>query len=283
GRATCGGRVPPTSESFSATTCRAWKMSVPQSNSTHTTAMPRAVAERTRRTFKAPLMALSIGNVTRDSISSGAIPRPSVRIVTVGAVKSGNTSTGISRAVQMPPASSSAEKRITIQWCSIDHCTSRFMMGSSVDVAFSRETLRGGRELDFIRPANHDAIADADAVADTDLIAIADRDVDVSPREAFAADLHEHVRPSSLVQDGGFRHGGNADSVVPVQDSGPVLPDEELAGAVVDVELDWQRTCFWIDDSGVVPVIGPQRDRIRTAGNLECDVGKPSCRRDVLG
>ena len=32
------------------------KMSVPQSNSTHTTAMPTAVADRTRRTPDAPLI-----------------------------------------------------------------------------------------------------------------------------------------------------------------------------------------------------------------------------------
>ena len=116
GRSTCGGSVLPTSASFSATTCRARKMSVPQSNSTHTTAMPSAVAERTRRTLEAPLMALSSGNVTSDSISSGAMPRPSVRMVTVGAVRSGNTSTGISRAVHNPPTRSNTEKIITIQW-----------------------------------------------------------------------------------------------------------------------------------------------------------------------
>ena len=40
GRSTCGGSVPPTSASFSATIWRAPKMSVPQSNSTQTTAMP---------------------------------------------------------------------------------------------------------------------------------------------------------------------------------------------------------------------------------------------------
>ena len=121
GRSTCGGRAPLTSDSFSATTCRAMKISVPQSNSTHTTAMPTAVADRTRRTLDAPLMALSIGNVTSDSISSGAMPWPSVRIVTVGAVRSGKTSTGMSRAVQKPAASSRIENASTIQWCSIDH------------------------------------------------------------------------------------------------------------------------------------------------------------------
>ena len=61
GRSTCGGSAPLTSDSFSDTSWRAMKMSVPQSNSTQTTAMPTAVAERTRRTPEAPLMALSIG------------------------------------------------------------------------------------------------------------------------------------------------------------------------------------------------------------------------------
>ena len=115
GRSTCGGRTPLTSDSFSETSWRAMKMSVPQSNSTQTTAMPTAVAERTRRTPEAPLMALSIGNVTSDSISSGAMPWPSVRIVTVGAVRSGNTSIGICRAVHAPAASSSTESPMTIQ------------------------------------------------------------------------------------------------------------------------------------------------------------------------
>ena len=66
-------------------------------------------------------MALSIGNVTRDSNSSGAMPCPSVRIVTVGAVRSGKTSTGIRQAVQAPAAKSSTDSPSTIQWWSIDH------------------------------------------------------------------------------------------------------------------------------------------------------------------
>ena len=76
--------------------------------------MPTALAERTRRTPETPLIALSIGKTTSDSISSGAIPWPSARIVTVGAVRSGNTSTGMSRAVQIPAASSSTDRAITI-------------------------------------------------------------------------------------------------------------------------------------------------------------------------
>jgi hypothetical protein len=115
GRSTCVGRLPLTRASFSATIWRATKISVPQSNSTQTTAMPTAVADRTRRTSDAPLIAASIGNVTSVSISSGTIPRPSARIVTVGAVRSGNTSTGIPRAVKRPAAASSTESPSTIQ------------------------------------------------------------------------------------------------------------------------------------------------------------------------
>jgi hypothetical protein len=74
GRSTCGGSAPATSESFSDTSCLARKMSVPQSNSTQTTAIPTAVADLTRLTPDAPLIAVSIGKVTSDSISSGAMP-----------------------------------------------------------------------------------------------------------------------------------------------------------------------------------------------------------------
>src|SRR5687768_16980902 len=69
-------------------------MSSPQSNSTHTTATPTAVADLTRRTPLAPFKAVSKGKVTSDSISEGAMPGDSASSVTVGAVKSGSTSTG---------------------------------------------------------------------------------------------------------------------------------------------------------------------------------------------
>ena len=85
--------------SFSATICRARKMSVPQSNSTHTTEIPCAVDERTRRTPVAPFTDVSMGNDTNASTSSGAMPWASVSTVTVGAVRSGNTSTGMRHAV----------------------------------------------------------------------------------------------------------------------------------------------------------------------------------------
>jgi hypothetical protein len=74
-------------------------MSIPHANSTQTTEMPTAVDDRTRRTPEAPLSAASMGNVTWLSTSVGAMPWASVMTVTVGAVRSGKTSTGMRRAV----------------------------------------------------------------------------------------------------------------------------------------------------------------------------------------
>ena len=102
GRSTSGGRSLLTEAIFSATTCRASRMSVPHSNSTQTTEMPTAVADRTRRTPAAPLTEVSMGNVTWLSTSVGAMPSASVMTVTVGAVRSGKTSTGIRTAVKPP-------------------------------------------------------------------------------------------------------------------------------------------------------------------------------------
>src|SRR5262245_3868268 len=87
-------------------------MSCPQSNSTQITATPTAVAERTRRTPEAPFRADSIGKVTSDSISVGTMPRPSTRMVTVGALKSGRTSSGI-LDITYPPQLRKATARET--------------------------------------------------------------------------------------------------------------------------------------------------------------------------
>ena len=99
GRSTSGGNWPATVLIFSLTIWRAPRMSVPHSNSTQTTEMPTAVAERTRRTPDAPFTAVSTGNVICVSTSVGDMPCASVMTVTVGAVRSGNTSTGIRVAV----------------------------------------------------------------------------------------------------------------------------------------------------------------------------------------
>ena len=121
-----GGRLGATVWSFSVTIWRARKMSVPQSNSTQMTAIPWAVEERTRRTPVAPFTEASTGKVTRVSTSSGAMPWASDRIVTVGAVRSGKTSTGRRSAVQAPPARRSTAPRSTRRRFASDQRMSRF-------------------------------------------------------------------------------------------------------------------------------------------------------------
>src|SRR6056297_2681423 len=113
GGGTSLGRLVVTNCSFSFTICRALKMSVPQSNSTHTMDTPFAVDDRTRRTPVAPLTDVSMGMVTRRSTSSGAIPCASVITVTVGAVKSGKTSTGILSTTYAPAKNNTIEVTTT--------------------------------------------------------------------------------------------------------------------------------------------------------------------------
>ena len=96
-----------TVDSFSDTICLALYMSVPQLNSTHTTENPVVDDERTRLTSVAPLTAVSTGNVTRRS--TAAIPRASVITTTVGAFRSGNTSTSILPVVYTPKSISSTD------------------------------------------------------------------------------------------------------------------------------------------------------------------------------
>ena len=69
--------------------------------------------ERTRLTLAAPFTAVSTGKVTRRSTSSADIPRASDIITTVGAVRSGNTSTSILSALHRPPATMRAAPRST--------------------------------------------------------------------------------------------------------------------------------------------------------------------------
>ena len=90
--------------SFSLTTWRALKGSMPQSNSTKTKLLPCIEVERTRLTLAAPLTAVSMGNDTSRSTSSGAMPWASVITTTVGALRSGNTSTSEREAEYRPAA-----------------------------------------------------------------------------------------------------------------------------------------------------------------------------------
>ncbi len=99
GLPTLAGNDSLTTASFSLTICRARYISVSQSNSTQTTENPFVEEERTRRTPVAPFTAVSTGKVTSCSTSSAAIPFASVMMTTVGALRSGNTSTSVCMAV----------------------------------------------------------------------------------------------------------------------------------------------------------------------------------------
>ena len=96
------GKFSPITLIFSLTVCRALKISVFHSNSTQTIEIPAEDELRTLRTFVAPFTDVSMGNVTSFSTSSGAIPCASVNTTTVGAVRSGNTSTSIFEATKEP-------------------------------------------------------------------------------------------------------------------------------------------------------------------------------------
>ena len=90
---------------------------MPQSKSACTIEIPAVLEERTRRTPCAPVSVLSIGKVTSRSISIAAKPGASVSTVTVGAVRSGNTSTGMRRAARDPHTNSAqALSNTTARW-----------------------------------------------------------------------------------------------------------------------------------------------------------------------
>ena len=116
-------------ESFSETIWRALYISVPQSNSTQTIEKPLVEVERTRRTLVAPLRTVSIGKVTDFSTSSGAYPLASVITVTVGAFKSGNTSTSELMVTIVPPINrKQVINNISILLCN-ENCMILFSIG----------------------------------------------------------------------------------------------------------------------------------------------------------
>jgi hypothetical protein len=73
-------------------------MSVPSSKTTVTTERPNFVSDRTSSSRGRPLIAVSTGNVTNCSTSSGARPGLSVSTWTCTVVMSGTASIGRCRA-----------------------------------------------------------------------------------------------------------------------------------------------------------------------------------------
>src|SRR5688500_14409015 len=120
-------------------------------------------------------------------------------MVTVGAVRSGKTSTGIVRPVQMPATSSTSDSTTMSQWCVSDHSMSRFI-APSMDVAFGRKPARVRRELHVVRTASHHALTGGEAAAHADRVAVTRRDLDEPADERLAPELHEHKRTRAFRQ-----------------------------------------------------------------------------------
>src|SRR5215831_9924539 len=170
-------------------------MSWPHSNSTHTTARPTAVAERTRRTPDAPLRAASIGNVTTDSISVGTIPRPSTMIVTVGALKSGRTSRGMSRSTNAPHPTNARARAITITRYRRDHRMTLSIIGISlVDVPVRGNSAGHSRKPDQVGAFGNHPVARLKAFLNLHHAAIANADFDRTPQKSLACRLDKDHR-----------------------------------------------------------------------------------------
>ena len=133
-------------------------------------------------------------------------------------------------------------------------------------VSFCRQSFGGRRELDFVGAFDHDAIAGLQTVLDGDEVAVARRDLDVTSREPFAADLEEHVGPASFEQNGSLEHCWCAYAVGLEQHRCAGLPDEQLASRVLDFELNRQGARLRIDDARVVHVVWLEDERLRTSG-----------------
>ncbi len=77
-------------------------MSTLQSKVTYRNDRPADEVERTLSTPGRPFIVVSSGKVMSCSTSSAAMPPASVMIVTVGLLRSGNTSTGVRVSVNAP-------------------------------------------------------------------------------------------------------------------------------------------------------------------------------------
>src|SRR6056297_630191 len=177
-------------------------MSVPHSNSTQTMLMPWEVDDRTRRTPVAPLTAVSSGKVTSVSPSSGAMPCASVRTVTVGAVRSGKTSTGILVAVIVPATRSSADAATTRSRFRIDQrMSASSMSASSVRVSAGELAAGHGSESDLVGPRGDDHVAGVDAGPDQRVAPVTRAERQDPLLERLAAELHVGNRGPVVVDD----------------------------------------------------------------------------------
>src|SRR3990167_970446 len=223
-------------------------MSVPQSNSTHTIEMPMPDEERTRRTPVEPLTADSIGNVTRVATSCGARPWASVTTVTVGAVRSGNTSMGASRALTVPYTRTPTATMMTSSRLAIDQWMRR-SMGGSVRVAVSGDRAGGRRELDLVGAAGDDALAGGQALEHLGPAVRPDPEPQRPALERLALDHHVRDLAPPVLDDREIRDRQRLTGRTG-RDHGPrEVADPQLPGAVVHLEDHGDGSRLRIDDA----------------------------------
>ena len=106
-----GGKLARTLFSCAWTNCSARHMSVPATNSSETSALPRMVRERTRRTPSTVTSDCSSGRVTCVSKTSAGSSPPRATTTMRGKSTSGYTPLGSERAAKMPPSASARNAR----------------------------------------------------------------------------------------------------------------------------------------------------------------------------
>src|SRR6185503_17358193 len=173
----------------------------PQSNSTQITATTTAVAERRRRTPAAPFNADSIGKVTSDSISVGTIPGPSISTVTVGAVRSGSTSTGILEMAYPPHKRKAAANASTMARLRRDQRMrpSIIFVVLLVHVPVCRNRTRHRRQTNQVCTLGDHAFTGAHTFYDLDVFALPISELHRAASERFARELDEHYGSARII------------------------------------------------------------------------------------
>src|SRR4051794_14213517 len=113
-------------------------MSVPSRKIAVTAESPERETDRSSTRFGMPLSAISIGNVTDRSTSTGESPGASVRAETCTVETSGTASIGSSRTANAPPTRSAKRRVMTRRFIRMER-TTRWASMSAEDLRFERE------------------------------------------------------------------------------------------------------------------------------------------------
>src|SRR5713101_5783741 len=130
----------------SSTIWRASQMSVPSLKIAVTAESPERDTDRSSIRFGMPFSAISIGNVTDRSTSTGDSPGASVSAATWIVETSGTASIGSARTAKTPPASRATNRAMTSPFRRME-TTTRLSSMSAEDLRLQREDARGDHFL----------------------------------------------------------------------------------------------------------------------------------------